>query len=149
MVQVADRPATSSLHLAALSHQRYDLRTQRRTFRKLHAPLLTLRSQITNVINYVELSFQNMNIVYTQNTFSEYSTIITNSWLNSTQNISSAIFDQPETLYGFINNGAFFLDGPPPASQFNVSEALTQAFFANILAEAWDGGAKYGSPFVL
>lgn len=104
---------------------------------------------MNNVFNFIELSFEYKNIVYTQDALSQYASFVEQVWLNSTQNLASAIFTNPTAIGAMIAGGAYFTDIAPNTTAFSATQTLVQAFFSNIIVDAWSGGAAVGEPFIL
>ncbi|KAK4497084.1 hypothetical protein PRZ48_011534 [Zasmidium cellare] len=104
--------------------------------------------EISNAFTYTELSFTTQNIVYTQDALAEYSSFVIEKWTNNTQELATSIFTNPVTLGNAIDNGAFLTDFSS-LDGTNETQTLVAALFANIVSEAWSGGATVGQPFIV
>ncbi|KAK4495500.1 hypothetical protein PRZ48_013832 [Zasmidium cellare] len=104
--------------------------------------------QISDAFSYDELSLETQNLLYEQNSLALYASFVTERWENSTRLIAAQIFNSTDKLAGLVNNGAFFAPADE-VDNFNQTQALVAALYANLLPIAWQGGPYLGQPFIL
>lgn len=96
---------------------------------------------------YDYLGFQADSPFTVQDQLTEYATQLTTTWQNLTQDLAMGMFQQTDVLYDIIKNGQMFATDPP-TTEFDVSQKLVEAMFANALPLAWTLGTTVAQPFI-
>lgn len=75
-----------------------------------------------------------------QNAIPSYIANTTDMWLNGLQEAASSLFNDPEALYGLIDQGQLFGNDQAPESATEVLDTIKVTLFASTLRAVWMSG---------
>ncbi|KAF2161055.1 carbohydrate esterase family 3 protein [Zasmidium cellare ATCC 36951] len=109
----------------------------------------TLYGEISNAFSFHELSLETENILYTQNTVDLYGGFVVSEWTDTIQNVTTGLFNNPDSLGALMNYGAYFTSSNESLSANDQTNAMTAALFANLLPVVWQGSPALGEPLII
>ena len=83
-----------------------------------------------------------------QNNVSQYISNTVTLFRDTTQDLATGFYSDPDQLYGLIKNGQIFGAGLSETTN-TVSEAVQKVLFANALPLTWTLGYKEAQPFIV
>ncbi|KAK3724055.1 hypothetical protein LTR37_001177 [Vermiconidia calcicola] len=83
-----------------------------------------------------------------QNNVSQYISNTVTLFRDTTQDLATGFYSNPDQLYGLIKNGQIFGAGLSETTN-TVSEAVQKVLFANALPLTWTLGYKEAQPFIV